>query len=186
MPAKPVMIAVAALCVAGGLAAVALRPGALGDDAPGMADRAGVAAGDGDVVAGGAAAGDGDAAAGEAAFRRCASCHSVQAPDGEMLAGRGARNGPNLWGTVGGPAGHVAGFRYSSALSAAAEAGLTWDAAAFAGFVQDPSGFLKDRLDDPSARSKMSFRLSDPAEAADLYAYLSRFGPGGAEGPPAD
>ena len=43
----------------------------------------------------------GDAAAGEQAFaRQCVSCHVVADADGNVLAGRNARTGPNLYNLV--------------------------------------------------------------------------------------
>ena len=43
----------------------------------------------------------GDAEAGERAFRQCISCHVVVDAEGETLAGRNGRTGPNLWGIHG-------------------------------------------------------------------------------------
>lgn len=58
-------------------------------------------------------------------------------------------------------------------MEAAGQAGLIWDEAAFVAYVGDPLGFLKEVLDDRSARGKMSFRLRNERDAADLYAYLA-------------
>ena len=128
------------------------------------------------IVFGGAAWADGhatgDAAAGEAAFRQCISCHVVVNDAGETLAGRNARTGPNLYAIAGRAAGSVEGFRYSPSLSAANEAGLVWDEAAFVAYVQDPTGYLREALDDSSARGAMAFRVRSEEDALNLFAYI--------------
>jgi cytochrome c len=120
-----------------------------------------------------AAAQSGDAAAGERAFRGCQACHVVVNDAGDTLAGRNARTGPNLYQVAGRTAGTVDGFRYSSAMVDAGEAGLVWDEESFVAYVQDPTGYLQEYLDDGSARGSMSYRVRSADDAADLYAYLS-------------
>jgi len=120
-----------------------------------------------------ASAQSGDAAAGERAFRACQACHVVVNDAGDTLAGRNARTGPNLYGIAGRAAGSVDGFRYSASLSAAGEAGLVWDEASFAAYVQDPTGFLSDYLGDSGARGNMAYKVRKEQDAADLYAYLA-------------
>ena len=58
-----------------------------------------------------------DAAAGAQVFKKCAACHNAEKGGPNAL-------GPNLWGTMGKPHGHVAGFAYSDALKGV---GGTWD-----------------------------------------------------------
>ena len=65
----------------------------------------------------------GDAEAGEAAFRQCQSCHVVVNEEGETLAGRAAKTGPNLYGIAGNLAGQVEDFRYSDIIVLAGEQG---------------------------------------------------------------
>lgn len=120
-----------------------------------------------------ASAQSGDAAAGERAFRGCQACHVVVNDAGETLAGRNAKTGPNLYQVAGRTAGSVDGFRYSSSMSEAGEAGLVWDEESFVAYVQDPTGFLQGYLDDGSARGSMSYKVRSEGDAADLYAYLS-------------
>lgn len=115
----------------------------------------------------------GDAAAGEAAFRQCVSCHVVTAPDGEQLAGRNGRSGPNLYGIPGGTYGAVEGFNYSPSFQAANAAGLMYDEAAFVSYVMDPTGHLREVLDDSSARGAMAFRVRSEDDARNLYAFLA-------------
>ena len=116
-----------------------------------------------------AAALAGDPAAGEAEFRQCRSCHMVVTPAGETIQ-RGGRVGPNLYGIIGRTAGTVEGFRYSPALVAAGQAGLTWTEANFVGYITDPTGFLRQHTGDGSIRSPMNYQAR--SGAADLFAYL--------------
>ncbi|RMD94828.1 MAG: cytochrome C [Alphaproteobacteria bacterium] len=119
---------------------------------------------------------DGDAAKGEKVFKKCQSCHTVIDPDGNKLAGRGAKTGPNLYGVAGRVAGSVEGFRYSDSMKALGEKGVVWDEEHFIAFVQDPSKYLKEQLGDSKARSKMTFKLRKEEDARNVYAYLSQFG----------
>ncbi|SPJ24658.1 c-type cytochrome [Palleronia abyssalis] len=118
----------------------------------------------------------GDAAAGETVFNQCQACHVVVNDEGETLAGRAGRTGPNLYGVVGRTAGTVEDFRYSDAMVEAGEAGLQWDLANFVPYVQDPSGHLSEFLDS-RARGKMSFRLRNEEDAQNVFAYLQSLGP---------
>ena len=126
-----------------------------------------------------AAFADGHIAAGEKAFSQCQTCHVVVDDDGNTLAGRNAKTGPNLYGIVGRTAGTVEGFRYGDDLVAAGEKGLVWDEETFLAYVQNPSAFLKEYLEDNSARGRMSFRVRKEEDAANLYAYLMSIGPEG-------
>ena len=118
----------------------------------------------------------GDAEAGERAFRQCISCHVVVNADGETLAGRNARTGPNLWGIHGRPIGGVEDFRYSNGLTALNEAEMVWDEAAFVGYVQDPTGWIRETSGDDGLRGAMSFRVRSEEDALNLYAYLVSLG----------
>ncbi|MFD1509890.1 c-type cytochrome [Lacimonas salitolerans] len=118
----------------------------------------------------------GDAEAGERAFNQCKACHMVQTDDGEMIV-RAGRTGPNLWGVVGREAGAVEDYRYSSAMEDAGEAGLVWTEEEFTAYVMDPTGYLREYLDDSSARGKMSYRLRDADDAADIWAWLASVSP---------
>ncbi|MBS8228300.1 c-type cytochrome [Vannielia litorea] len=120
------------------------------------------------------AAPTGDAAEGEAIFaKRCVTCHVVQDADGNTLAGRASKTGPNLFNVAGHVAGAVEDFRYGKDLVAAGEeGGLMWTEENFVAYVQDPRGFLKEFIGDSGAKSKMSFRLKGEEDAANVYAYL--------------
>jgi cytochrome c len=119
------------------------------------------------VGAGNALAADqgaGNPVHGKQIFVRCAACHSI----GEHA---GAGIGPSLNGIVGRKAGTVPGYRYSSAMR---RAGVTWDAATLAAFLQAPSKVV------PGTR--MTFQgLSKPEDEADVIAYLSQFAADGSE-----
>ena len=116
----------------------------------------------------------GDVANGEAQFgRQCVACHVVRDDMGEVLAGRSAKAGPNLCGIAGAQLGSAEGFRYGDSLTAAGEADLVWTQDAFAAYVQDPTKWLRDALEDRRARSKMGYKMRSEQEALDIYAYLS-------------
>ncbi|MFV2089975.1 MAG: cytochrome c family protein [Pseudomonadales bacterium] len=112
-----------------------------------------------------------DASAGADGFKKCKACHTIQ--NGDELIVRGGRTGPNLYGVIGRQAGTYEGFNYSDSMIAAGEAGLVWDEEKLATFISDPRAFLREYLDDDSARSKMSFRLREGGE--DMAAYLATF-----------
>ncbi len=120
-----------------------------------------------------ASAFSGDPAAGEEQFnRQCAACHVVETPDGETLAGRNAKTGPNQYGLAYGAIGAQEGFRYSDSLIALNEMGEFWTEEKFTGYVQDPTGWLREYLDDRRARGKMAYKVREESEAHDLWAYF--------------
>jgi cytochrome c len=90
---------------------------------------------------------------------------------------KGGKTGPNLYGILGRTAGTYDGFRYSKDIQAVGEAGLAWTEAEFVTYVQDPTGYLRDYLDDNSARSKMTYRVRKEEDATDIWAYLVSVGP---------
>ena len=125
----------------------------------------------------------GDIAAGEEAFnRQCVACHVVNDGDGEVLAGRNARTGPNLYALAGKTLGSEDGFRYGKSIVKLGESGMTWDEEKFVGYVQDPTQWLRDTLEDKKARGKMAFKVRKEEDAVDLYAYLYSLAPPAMEG----
>ncbi len=118
----------------------------------------------------------GDAEAGEAAFRACIACHVVRDPEGNVLAGRNGRQGPNLYSIAGRTAGTVEDFRYSSGMEAAAVAGLIWDEETFVAYVPNATAFLREFTGE-SVRSNMTPQRVDAEAAADLYAFLVSLAP---------
>ena len=112
--------------------------------------------------------------AGEAAYgKQCVACHVVVNDDGEKLAGRNGKSGPNLYNIAGAGAGMVEDYRYGKSIVAAgAKNGLIWTEETFVAYVQDPKGFLRSFLDDKKARAKMSFKVRNEDDARNIYAYL--------------
>lgn len=118
----------------------------------------------------------GDAEAGENVFKKCKSCHAIIADD-ETVIQKGGKTGPNLYGLYTRVAGSAEGFKFGNDIVAAGEGGLTWDEASFVSYVADPKKFLAETLDNKKAKSRMSFKLKDAEDAADLWAYLVSVGP---------
>ncbi|MBJ3763196.1 cytochrome C [Maribius pontilimi] len=124
----------------------------------------------------------GDASAGEDAFSQCSACHVVVNDEGETLAGRNGRQGPNLYGVIGRQAGSVEDFRYGDSIVEAGENGLVWDQESLAAYLLDPTGYLREVLDDDRARGKMSYRVRSEEDAANLAAFLATFSEAEEEG----
>ncbi len=96
-----------------------------------------------------------DVAAGQAAFKKCATCHTI-AKDGPNKVG------PNLWNTVGAPHGHVEGFAYSKALKS--KPGV-WDYESLNHWIASPRTYAPG--------TKMAFAgIKKTKERADVIAYL--------------
>lgn len=122
------------------------------------------------------AAPTGDAEAGGELFgRQCVACHVVVDDAGETLAGRNAAVGPNLYGVVGRVAGSYPEFDYGDALIALGERGDVWAEDSFVGYVQDPTDWLRETLEDRRARGKMAFQVRSEEDAHDIYAFLATF-----------
>ena len=121
---------------------------------------------------------EGDADAGHSQFgRQCVSCHRVQNDEGEVLAGRNGRTGPNLYHMPFGQAGHFDGFRYSDAMEQWGQAGGVWDEEAFVSFVMNPTNHLREVTGNARARSKMAYQVRDEQHARDIFAFLVSLNP---------
>lgn len=97
-----------------------------------------------------------DAAKGEKIAKACAACHTFT---------KGGPNGvgPNLYGVIGGPKDHAAGFAYSGALKEVG--GATWTYAELNKFLWKPKAYAKD--------TKMSYAgLKKPEDRAAILAWL--------------
>ena len=119
----------------------------------------------------------GDVGAGQEVFeKQCKNCHRIQDDAGNVIAGReNTKTGPNLYGVIGRQAGTDADFgkKYGDDLVKLGESGFVWTAEELAVYVKDPRDFLKTKLDDKRAKSKMAFKLRKEDDAANIAAYLA-------------
>jgi cytochrome c len=53
--------------------------------------------------------------------------------------------------------------------------GVVWGQENFVAYVQDPTDFLREVLDNRRARGKMAFQVRDEEDAVNIYAYLAQF-----------
>ncbi|MFV0624225.1 c-type cytochrome [Sphingomonas sp. ac-8] len=100
-----------------------------------------------------------DPAKGAEVFKKCAACHTVN---------QGGANGigPNLWGVVGKPHGHLAGFAYSDALKSVPG---NWDFDALDAWLTSPRKYAPG--------TKMTFAgLGNAEDRANVVAYLNAQG----------
>jgi cytochrome c len=119
----------------------------------------------------------GDAEAGKKIFNQCQTCHVVADPDGNVLAGKNGKTGPNLYGIVGRPAASYPDFKYGDGIMEAAAKGLVWDEVSLTAYVQDPTAFLKEVTGDSKAKSKMVYKVKKEEDAANVAAFLASLGP---------
>ena len=97
---------------------------------------------------------------GEQVFKKCTACHTI-------AQGGANGTGPNLWGTMGAPLAHVAGFNYSPALK---EKGGTWTWEAMDAWIKSPRAFAPG--------TKMTFAgIGKVEDRANLLAYMNQQGP---------
>lgn len=123
----------------------------------------------------------GDPKKGEMLYNRCSSCHAI-IRDGEVLV-KGGITGPNLYGVIGRVAGTENDYRngserlpigmFTDDMIRAGEEGLVWTEENIAAYSRDPIGFIREFLNDDSARPNMSVKLKKGAE--DIAAYLATF-----------
>ena len=99
----------------------------------------------------------GDAAHGQALWEaKCIACHALDAN----------KVGPKHRGVYGRTAGTAPGYAYSAALRAS---GIVWDAGALDTWLQGPRDLVPG--------TKMTFRLAQPEDRADVIAYLKSLSP---------
>jgi cytochrome c len=118
-----------------------------------------------------------DIEAGAKTFNQCQTCHVVANEAGEVLAGKNSKTGPNLYGIAGRVIGSYPEFKYGESIVAVGAAGAVWDEASFVEYVQDPAKFLKAKLGDDKAKSKMAFKLKKPEDAANVWAFITSLAP---------
>jgi cytochrome c2 len=107
----------------------------------------------------GAAHAEGDAARGEQRFQDCAACHKTEPGVNGV--------GPSLRGLFERKAGALPEFRYSPALK---RSGITWTPETLDAFLADPQKMV------PANRMPYA-GMPDPADRADLIAYLRKLAP---------
>ena len=121
----------------------------------------------------------GDAEAGKKVFNQCQTCHVVADADGNVLAGKNAKTGPNLYGIIGRKAASYEGFKYGEGIQEAAAKGLVWDEEKLTAYVQDPTAFLEEVTGNSKAKSKMVFKVKKEEDAANVAAFLASLSPAG-------
>lgn len=129
------------------------------------------------ALSGGAAVAAGDAEAGKKVFNQCQTCHVVADADGNVLAGKNAKTGPNLYGLIGRVAASYPDFKYGDGIIAAKDAGLVWDETNLVAYVQNPTEFLDEFTGDPKLKSKMVFKLKKAEDALNVVAFLASLQP---------
>ena len=101
-----------------------------------------------------AAFAQGDPEKGKKTFRKCKSCHALEAGKNKV--------GPTLYGVYGNVAGKVEGFKYSKAIMGS---DVIWDDEALNGFLDNPKKYLPG--------TKMSFTgLKKQSQRENVIAYL--------------
>ena len=113
---------------------------------------------------------NGDPVKGEKVFKKCAACHAVGAEAKIKV-------GPPLTDVVGRNAASFEGFKYGKSIVAAGEAGLVWTEEEMFAYLAHPRNYLRAKLEDKKAKSKMAFRLKKEQDRADVIAYLKTLNP---------
>ncbi len=110
----------------------------------------------------------GDAEKGEKVFKKCMACHMI---------GPEAKNkvGPVLNDVIGRTAGTFADYKYGKSIVAAGEAGLVWTEDEIFAYLANPKKYLRAKLEDKKAKSKMSAKFKKEEDRLNVIAYLKTF-----------
>ncbi|MEQ8747672.1 cytochrome c family protein [Pyruvatibacter sp.] len=104
----------------------------------------------------------GDPAKGKRVFNRCKACHTLD-------EGGPNRMGPNLYGIVGAPFGHLEGYTFSANLLELKAEGRIWDEATLDAYLKKPKDVIPKGI--------MSFAgLPKDSDRADVIAYMATYG----------
>ncbi|MGB0506122.1 MAG: c-type cytochrome [Pikeienuella sp.] len=103
--------------------------------------------------------------------KKCKICHSIINGDEVILKGQTV--GPNLYGVFGRQAGVYPDFDYSDSIVEAGEQGLVWSAETLDGFLIQTRDYMRARLNDDKARSRMSYFIKNPDDRRVIAAYLA-------------
>jgi len=125
-----------------------------------------------DSITGAVAEDEGDAVKGMEVFnKRCKTCHIVG--DAAKVS---KKAGPNLTGVYGRKPGAREQYtKYGASIVELGGVVEKWDTAELVAYVQNPRKYLRAKLDNKKAKSKMSFKLSGKKRAddrANVVAYL--------------
>jgi len=115
-----------------------------------------------------------DAEAGEKVFGKCKACHMID--DGNQVIAKGGRVGPNLYKVIGRQAGSLQDFNYGPGMQEVFVKQIIWDEAALIEYLKNPTEWVAKMSEDKNAKSKMTFKLTDAKQAADVAAYLKSIG----------
>jgi len=100
--------------------------------------------------------------------KKCGTCHQV---------GPEAKNkvGPTLNNLIDSPVAAVEGYKYGASIVALREAGGVWSNEELSAWLANPKKYLRAKLDNKKAKSKMSFKLKKETERENIIAYLATF-----------
>jgi cytochrome c2 len=118
--------------------------------------------------------GKGDVTKGTKLFKKCAACHAI-GPDAKIKVG------PPMNGIVGRAAGTYEGMKFGKSLVAAGEAGLVWSEDELFEYLKNPKKYLRAKLGDKKASSKMAYKLKKEKDRIDIIAYLATFADDGSQ-----
>ena len=107
----------------------------------------------------------GDPTKGEKVFKKCAACHAV-GEDAKIKVG------PPLTDVVGRKVASFEGFKYGKSIAALGETEQMWSEEELFEYLAHPRNYLRAKLSDKKAKSKMAFRLKKEQDRADVIAYL--------------
>ena len=113
---------------------------------------------------------EGDVAKGEAVFKKCTACHQI---------GPEAKNkvGPQLNGIVGRKIASAEGYKYGKDIVALGETGATWTKEELFEYLKDPKKYLRAKLENKKAKSKMSAKFKKEDDRNNVIAYLESLQP---------